>query len=48
MRYLMIAVFGAMLTAPLIGCESHEKESTTRNPITGSETHTTDKSMSGN
>jgi hypothetical protein len=48
MRYLMLSVLAFSLVAPLVGCESHEKESTTHNPITGSTTTTKDNSVTGN
>ncbi len=38
MRYLMIALVAAFLTAPLIGCSTETK--TEKNPITGSTTTT--------
>ncbi len=44
MRYLMIAVVAAVLTAPMIGC--HETTETKKNPITGSQTTT--HSVDGN
>jgi hypothetical protein len=47
MRYLMLAVFSAMLLAPLVGCESHDKDTTSKNPITGTVTHEHDSSMTG-
>jgi hypothetical protein len=36
MRFLMIALGTAFLTAPLVGC--HEDTKTQKNPITGSTT----------
>ena len=48
MRYLMIAVFSAMLVAPLVGCESHSTDKTTHNPLTGSTTHTHESGVQGN
>ena len=48
MRFLMIAVVAAFLTAPLVGCESHSKDETTHNPLTGSTTHTHESGVTGN
>ena len=43
MRYLMIAMLAACLTAPfLVGCDSHSKTTEKTNPFTG--THTVEKS----
>ena len=47
MRYVMMAVLAAFVAAPLVGCEEHKQETTTRNPITGSTTHTESHSMHG-
>ena len=40
MRYAMLTVLAAVLLAPVVGCESHSKDTTSHNPITGSTTHT--------
>ncbi len=42
MRYLMIAMFSAVLLAPLVGCEQHTKQTDSKNGLTGGETHTTE------
>ena len=41
MRFALMALLVAIITAPLIGC--HEKTETDKNPITGSTT--TEKTM---
>ena len=47
MRYTILAVLAAVLLAPIVGCESKSTDKTTKNPITGSETHTHDTSVTG-
>ena len=48
MRFTILAVLATVLLAPIVGCESHSTDKTTKNPITGSETHTHDTSLTGN
>ena len=48
MRYVMMLFVAAFLAAPLVGCETHSKDETTHNPLTGSTTHTHESGVDGN